>query len=95
MKPTVAASVGEFSPDNSRELTMLRTIFTIGLFALLGLVALKLVFGIFGPLIGLFLFLLILALKIAFVGFLIYLVLRLVSPGTAQKLRDRWSGSSF
>jgi hypothetical protein len=74
---------------------MLRTIFTIGLFAVLGLLALKLVFGIFGPLIGLFLFLLVLAIKIAFVGLLIYFVLRLVSPGTAQRLRDRWSGNSF
>ena len=74
---------------------MLRTVFTIGLFAVLGLLALKLVFGIFGPLMALFIGLLVLALKIAFVGFLIYFVLRLVSPGTAQKLRDRWSGSSF
>ncbi len=74
---------------------MLRTVFTIGLFAVLGLLALKLIFGIFGPLMALFIGLLILALKIAFVGFLIYFVLRLVSPGTAQKLRDRWSGSSF
>ena len=74
---------------------MLRTVFTIGLFAVLGLLALKLVFGIFGPLIAFFLVLLVLALKIAFVGFLIYLVLRLVSPGTAQRIRDRWSGSSF
>jgi len=74
---------------------MLRTVFTIGLFAVLGLLALKLVFGIFGPLMVLFIGLLILAAKIAFVGFLIYLVIRLVSPGTAQKIRDRWSGSSF
>jgi hypothetical protein len=74
---------------------MLRTVFTIGLFAVLGLLALKLVFGIFGPLMALFIGLLILALKIAFFGFLVYFVIRLVSPGTAQKLRDRWSGSSF
>ncbi len=74
---------------------MLRTVFTIGLFAVLGLLALKLVFGIFGPLLGLFFALLILALKIAFVGFLIYFVIRLVSPGTAQKWRDRWSGNSL
>ncbi|AHG90207.1 hypothetical protein J421_2670 [Gemmatirosa kalamazoonensis] len=74
---------------------MLRTVFTIGLFAVLGLLALKIVFGIFGPLMALFLFLAVLALKIAFVGFIIYLILRVVSPGTAQRIRDRWSGSSF
>jgi len=74
---------------------MLRTVFTIGAFAVLGLLALKLVFGIFGPLIGIFLFLLLLAIKIAFVGFLVYLVIRLVSPDTARKIRERWSGSSY
>jgi hypothetical protein len=74
---------------------MLRTVFTIGLFAVLGLLALKLVFGIFGPLLGLFLALLVLALKIAFVGFLIFFVIRLVSPDTARKIRERWSGSSY
>jgi hypothetical protein len=74
---------------------MLRTIFTIGLFAVLGLLALKLVFGIFGPIIALFLALLILALKIAFFGFLIFLVIRLVSPDTARKIRERWSGNSY
>jgi hypothetical protein len=74
---------------------MLRTVFTIGLFAVLGLLALKLIFGIFGPIMALFIGLLVLALKIAFVGFLIYLVIRVVSPSTAQKWRERWSGSSF
>ena len=71
---------------------MLRTVFTIGLFAVLGLIALKLVFGLFGPLMGLFVALLVLALKIAVVLFLVYLVIRLVSPDTARKLRERWSG---
>jgi hypothetical protein len=74
---------------------MLRTVFTIGLFAVLGLIALKVVFGIFGPLIGLFLFLVVLALKIAFVGLLVYFVVRLVSPATARKWRERWSGTSY
>ncbi len=74
---------------------MLRTVFTIGLFAVLGLLALKLVFGIFGPILALFIFLLVLAAKIAFFGVLIYLVIRVLSPNTAQKIRDRWSGRSF
>jgi hypothetical protein len=71
---------------------MLRTIFTIGLFALLGLFALKLVFGIMGPLFALFLWLLVMAIKVAIVGALIYLVIRLASPDTARRMRERWSG---
>jgi hypothetical protein len=71
---------------------MLRTVFTIGLFAVLGLIALKIFFGILGPLMALFIALLFLALKIAFVGFIIYLLIRVFSPDTARKLRERWSG---
>ena len=74
---------------------MLRTIFTIGLFALLGMFALKLVFGVFGTLLGLFGFLLGLAIKIAILGAVIYFVIRLVSPDTARRMRERWSGSGF
>jgi uncharacterized BrkB/YihY/UPF0761 family membrane protein len=72
---------------------MLRTIFVIGFFALLGLFALKLVFGILPTLLGLMLWLFWLAVKIAIVGLLIYFVIRIVSPDTARKLRTRWSGS--
>ena len=71
---------------------MLRTVFTIGLFAVLGLIALKLVFGLFGPLMALFIALLVLALKIALGLFLVYLVIRLVSLDTARRLRERFSG---
>ena len=46
---------------------MLRTIFSIGLFAVLGLIALKFIFGIFGLAVGLFVSLLFLALKIGLV----------------------------
>ena len=74
---------------------MLRTVFMIGLFAILGLFALKLVFGLFGVLFGIFWVLLWLALKIAIVGLLIYFVIRIVSPDTAQRLRGKCSGSSF
>jgi hypothetical protein len=71
---------------------MLRTIFTIGIMALLGLFALKFVFGIMGGLLGLLLVLLGLAVKVAIVGAVIYLIIRVVSPGTARSLRNRWSG---
>jgi hypothetical protein len=70
---------------------MLRTVFTIGLFALLGLIALKLAFGLVLPLLGLFLWLLGLALKIAVVGLVIYLAIRIVSPDTARRLREKFT----
>jgi hypothetical protein len=79
--------------SNRQELTpMLRTIFTIGALAVLGLFLLSFVFGILKGLIGLALFLLGVAIKIAIVGLIIYLVIRIVSPDTARRLRERWSG---
>jgi hypothetical protein len=65
---------------------MLRTLFTIGLIALVGLFALKVVFGLLGPLVSLVLILLGLAVKIALVGGVAYVVLRVVSPSTAERL---------
>ena len=71
---------------------MLRTVFLIGLFAILGLFALKFIFGIFGVLLGLFMVLIVMAVKIALIGGVIYIVIRLLSPDTARKMRERWSG---
>jgi hypothetical protein len=71
---------------------MLRPIFVIGLFALAGLFLLKVFFGVFGGLLGLVLGLLGLALKIAIVGAIVYVVIRIVSPETARRLRERFSG---
>ena len=71
---------------------MLRTIFMIGLFAVLGLIALRVVFGILPALIGLFVAIAWFAIKIAAVGFLIYLIIRVLSPDTARRLREKWSG---
>lgn len=68
---------------------MIRTIFTVGIFALLGLFALKLVFGILGFAFGLLAVVLIWSVKIALLGGAIYLVIRIVSPETARKLRER------
>ena len=70
---------------------MLRTIFMIGLFALLGLFLLKVAFGLFGFLFSILLVLLWWAVKIAIVGLIIYFVIRIVSPDTASKLRSKWS----
>ena len=71
---------------------MLRTIFSIGLFAVLGLIALKFIFGILRFAVGLFMMLLVLAVKIAIVLAIIYVIIRIVSPETARRMRERWSG---
>jgi hypothetical protein len=71
---------------------MLRTIFAVGIFTLLGLFALKLVFGILGFAFGIFGALLVLAIQIAVVGGVVYLAIRVVSPETARRLRSRWNG---
>jgi heme A synthase len=73
---------------------MLRTIFSIGLFAVLGLIVLKVVFGIFAVAISLFIPLVFLAVKIALVLLVVYFVIRIVSPETARRLRERWSGAA-
>lgn len=71
---------------------MLRTIFSIGLFAILGLIALKFLFGIFGIALSLFVGLAYLALKIGLVLLVVYFIIRIVSPDTARNLRERWAG---
>jgi hypothetical protein len=73
---------------------MLRTIFTIGLFAILGLFALQLVFGILPVVFSLLFWLLGLAIKIALLGALVYFVIRIFSPDTARRLREKWSGTA-
>ncbi len=71
---------------------MFRTIFSIGLFAILGLIALKFLFGILPVVLGLFVWLALLALKVALIGLVLYFIIRIVSPDTAAKLRGRWAG---
>jgi hypothetical protein len=71
---------------------MLRTIFSIGLFAILGLIALNFIFGILGVAFHLFTWLLVAAIKVGLVLLVIYFIIRIVSPETARKLRERWAG---
>lgn len=71
---------------------MLRTIFGIGILALVGLFALKVFFGLFTVLFGVFFVLLWWAVRIAIVGGLIYLVLRLFLPDTARKIEEKFNG---
>jgi hypothetical protein len=72
---------------------MLRTLFSIGVMALVGLFLLKFAFGILGGVLGLFVGLLFMAVKILLIGGVAYFALRIVSPGTAKRLRDRFSGT--
>ena len=67
---------------------MFRSILGFAVFAVVALLAIKLLFGVFGIVIGLATTLLVWG---AF-GFLIYLGLRVISPGTADKLRDLIKG---
>ena len=74
---------------------MLRTVFTVGLFALLGLFALNLAFSVLPMVIGLVMALLSIALKIALFGLVVYVLIRIFSPDTARRMRERWSGSGL
>lgn len=70
---------------------MLRTIFMIGLFALGGLFLLKLLVGglwIVGWLFGF-------AIRAVIIGALVYLVIRVFSPATARRLREKFSGTNY
>jgi len=74
---------------------MLRTVFMIGLFALAGLFLLKLLFGVIFVGFGLLGWLFGFAIKALIFGALIYLVIRIFSPDTARKLRDKFSGDGL
>jgi hypothetical protein len=72
---------------------MLRTLFTIGVMAILGLFVMKLVFGILGGVFVIFFGLAYLAFKIVLIGAVAYVVIAIVSPRSAKRLRDRFSGA--
>src|SRR5207247_9077411 len=67
---------------------MFRSIFGFAIVAVLAWLGLKIVFGILGGLIGLAMTIL----WLAALGFLFYLVLRVVSPRTADKIRAMIKG---
>jgi hypothetical protein len=71
---------------------MLRTVLTIGLFALLALFALNLIYGILPMVIGGLWYLINLAFKIGLFILVVYLLIRILSPDTARRMRERWSG---
>ena len=67
---------------------MLRNLLGFAVFAVVTLLVLKLVFGLFGLVLGLAGALL----WFAFLGFLIYLVLKLFAPETAARVRAMIAG---
>jgi len=67
---------------------MLRNLFGFAVFAVLTILALKVFFALFGLVIGL----VVTALWLALVGFMIYLVLKLVAPGAAARVREMIAG---
>lgn len=68
---------------------MLRVLLGYAILAILGFIALKLVFG----LVGFVLSLMVGLLWFAAIGFLFYLALKLISPDTARRVRDTIRGS--
>lgn len=74
---------------------MLRTIFVVGLLALGGLVLLKLFFGLVWFGFALIPWLIGVAVKALVFGAVAYLVIRIVSPETARRLRRRFSESPY
>jgi hypothetical protein len=71
---------------------MVRNITGFAVFAFLAMVAFKLLAAVFGGLLGLILTIL----WWAFIGFVIYVLIKMFSPSTAAKIRDtiRGEGSS-
>jgi hypothetical protein len=67
---------------------MLRTILGYAVIAIIGFFAIKLLFGLLGFAITL----LVNLLWLAAIGFVLYLVLKVISPSTAQRVHDTIKG---
>jgi len=63
---------------------MIRNLLGFAIFAVVTLFLLKVVFGLFGLVLGL----LGTVLWLAFVGFIIYMLLKIFAPGTAARVRE-------
>lgn len=67
---------------------MFRSIVGFAIFAVVAFLALKIVLGLLGGLFGLAMS----VLTLAVIGFFFYMVLRVLSPSTADKVRDMIKG---
>jgi hypothetical protein len=74
---------------------MIRTVASIAAIALVAWIAIKIVFGVAGGLLGLLISLAFFILKVALVVGLIYWLLTVFSPETARKMRDALRGESL
>jgi len=70
---------------------MLRSILMLGFLVVVGMFAAGLVFNVLGGILGLVIWVCIVAVKLLIVGGLLYLGVRIVSPGTTQRLKERWA----
>ncbi len=68
---------------------IIRNLLGFAIFAVVAMFALKLVFGLFGLVLGLFGA----VLWFAFLGFIMYQILRLFAPETAARVREMIAGS--
>jgi hypothetical protein len=68
---------------------MLRNLFGFAVLAVVTMFVLKVVFTLLGLALGL----IVTAAWLAFVGFIIYLVLKVLAPGTAARVREMIAGS--
>jgi hypothetical protein len=73
-----------------RSAAMLRTLLGYAVLAIVGFIALKLLFGLLGLAFSLFMTLL----WLAAIGFVFYLALKLISPETARRVREIIAGGS-
>ena len=70
---------------------MLRAILMLGVLVVLGMFAAGLVFNVLGGLVGLVIWVAVLAVKLLVVGGILYFGVRVLSPNTAQRLKDTWA----
>jgi hypothetical protein len=70
---------------------MLRAILMLGLLVIGVMFAAGLFFNVLGGLVGLVIWVAVLAVKLLIVGGLLYFGIRVISPNTAQRLKDRWA----
>ncbi len=73
----------------------MKTVAFLAVVAILGYVAIKIVFGVAGGVVGLLFSLAWFVLKVALVVGLVYWLLTVFSPETAKKMRDAFRGESL
>jgi hypothetical protein len=80
----------ETRPATREENSMVRTILGFSVFAFVGILAMKLLFGLFGGILSLIVTILIWA----FWGWVFYMILKIFAPGAAARIREVITGKS-